>query len=117
MTASDVRALLIAGRSGGTWDGASGFITRSASPDTGIGLGYRLNDTGSITVGYAAAGDINLDGTLDILDVSTLLTGKPLNTVVSQGWAESDFNYDGVFDILDIGEFLATNLYDEGPYW
>jgi autotransporter-associated beta strand protein len=117
MTASDVRALLIAGRSGGTWDGASGFITRSASPDTGIGLGYLLNDTGSITVGYAAAGDIDLDGTLDILDVSTLLTGKPLNTVVSQGWAESDFNYDGVFDILDIGEFLATNLYDEGPYW
>jgi autotransporter-associated beta strand protein len=116
MTASDAQALLIAGRSDGTWNGASGFITRSASPDTGMGLGYLLNDDGSITVGYAAAGDINLDAAVDILDVSALLTGVSLNTVVSRGWGEGDFDYNGLFDILDIGAFLGTDLYDEGPY-
>jgi hypothetical protein len=116
MTASDAQALLIAGRSDGTWNGASGFITRSASPDTGMGLGYLLNDDGSITVGYAAAGDINLDAAVDILDVSALLTGVSLNTVVSRGWGEGDFDYNGLFDILDIGAFLGTDLYEEGPY-
>ena len=116
MTASDAQALLIAGRSDGTWNGASGFITRSASPDTGMGLGYLLNDDGSITVGYAAAGDINLDAVVDILDVSALLTGVSLNTVVSRGWGEGDFDYNGLFDILDIGAFLGTDLYDEGSY-
>jgi hypothetical protein len=64
----------------------------------------------------AAAGDINLDGQVDVVDLSTLIGGGTLDTVVVRGWADGDFNYDGVCDILDIGAFLATNLYDGGPY-
>lgn len=116
MTAADVQALLVAGRGDGAWDGGRGFVTRSASPTAGLGLGSLVNDDGSITVGFAAAGDINLDGLVDILDLSTLLGAATLDTVVSRGWADGDFNYDGICDVLDIAELLATKLYEEGSY-
>jgi rhamnogalacturonan endolyase len=116
ITASQVQALLVAGRGDGTWNGASGFVTRSASAGAGLGLGSIVNDDGSTTVSFAAAGDINLDGLVDVVDVATLLAGGTLDTVVSRGWADGDFTYDGIFDILDIGELMATNRYETGPY-
>jgi len=115
-SAADVLALLVAGRGDGGWNGSSGFVTRSAVPDRGLGIGFLVNDDDSIVVAYAAAGDINLDGQVDVVDLSTLIGGGTLDTVVFRGWADGDFNYDGVCDILDIGAFLATNLYDGGPY-
>jgi len=115
-SAADVLALLVAGRGDGGWNGSSGFVTRSAVPDRGLGLGFLVNDDGSIVVAYATAGDVNLDGQVDVVDLSTLIGGGTLDTVVVGGWADGDFNYDGVCDILDIGAFLATNLYDSGPY-
>jgi len=116
ITAADVQALLMAGRGDGSWNGASGFVTRSAASGAGFGLGSLVNDDGSITVSFAAAGDINLDGLVDVIDVSTLLAGGTLDTVVSRGWADGDFNYDGIFDILDVGELVATSRYETGPY-
>jgi rhamnogalacturonan endolyase len=115
-SAADVLALLAAGRGDGGWNGGSGFVTRSAVPDRGLGLGFLVNDDGSTTVAYAAAGDINLDGQVDVVDLSTLLGGGTLDTVVARGWADGDFNGDGVCDILDIGAFLGTNLFDGGTY-
>ncbi|MFM7244410.1 MAG: rhamnogalacturonan lyase B N-terminal domain-containing protein [Planctomycetaceae bacterium] len=116
LTAADVQSLLVAGRGDGSWNGAGGFVTRAASPDAGLGLGALVNDDGSILVAFAAAGDVNLDGQVDVVDLSMLLGVGTLDTAVSHGWADGDFNYDGFFDILDIGAFLATNLYDTGPY-
>lgn len=113
---ADVLSLLLAGRGDGGWNGGSGFVTRSASPDRGLGLGYLVNDDGSIIVAFAAAGDINLDGQVDIVDLSMLMGGGTIDTVVSKGWADGDFNYDGIYDLLDIGAFLSTGLYDGGPY-
>lgn len=85
-------------------------------PDRGLGLGYLVNDDGSIVIAFAAAGDVNLDGQVDIIDLSTLISGGTIDTVVSNGWADGDFDFDGVCDLLDIGAFLATGLYDAGPY-
>jgi hypothetical protein len=91
-------------------------VTRSAVPDRGLGIGYLVNDDGSMIVAFAAPGDINLDGQVDVVDLSTLLSSGTIEAVVSNGWADGDFNYDGVWDLLDIGAFLATGLYDAGPY-
>jgi autotransporter-associated beta strand protein len=115
-SAADVLALLLAGRGDGGWNGGSGFVTRSASVDRGLGLGYLFNDDGSTTVSFAAVGDMNLDGQVDIVDLSILMTAGTIDTVVSNGWADGDFNYDGVCDVLDIGAFMSTNFYDAGPY-
>ena len=116
MTAADVLAQVVAGRGDGSWNGGSGFLTRSAAPDRGLGLGFLVNDDGSILVAYAAAGDINLDGQVDVVDLSTLIGGGTLDSVVVRGWADGDFNYDGLCDVLDVVAFLASGLYDTGPY-
>jgi len=116
LTAAEARSLLLAGRGDGSWNGLEGFVSRSASPDYGLGLGYLLNEDGSITVSFAAAGDINLDGMVDVLDIATLISAGTLDTVVPNGWGDGDFNYDGMCDALDIGDFLAANVYDTGPY-
>jgi len=115
-SAANVLALLLAGRGDGAWNGGSGFVTRSAVPDRGLGIGYLVNDDGSMIVAFAAAGDINLDGQVDIVDLSALMNSGTIDAVVSNGWADGDFNYDGVCDLLDISAFLATGLYDAGPY-
>jgi hypothetical protein len=59
---------------------------------------------------------VNLDGEVDILDISLLFGESPFNEAVSRGWSAGDFNYDGVYDVLDVGAMLAANLYDAGSY-
>ena len=114
-TAADLVNLLRAGRGDGRWNGA-GLATRFASVESGLGLGYRTNDDRSTTVAFAAAGDANLDGQVDILDIAALGSDSPFNTIVSRGWGAGDFNYDGVYDVLDVGDMVATALYDTGRY-
>jgi autotransporter-associated beta strand protein len=113
---TDVVANLKAGRAGGSWAGTSGFTTRHAGAAGGGGLGYVVNDDGSLTVGFAAPGDGNLDGLVDILDVSLVLAASRFNTSDSASWSEGDFNYDGLFDILDVSDILGTALFNAGAY-
>ena len=113
---SVIRARLVSGRGTGDWSGTSGITTRSASSLPGGGVGYASNGDGSLTVAYAAAGDTNLDGVVDILDMIDVMAAAAYDAGVSGGWSQGDFNYDGVIDILDVLEGLATGLFDAGPY-
>ena len=115
-TESVIRTRLVSGRGAGDWSGTSGITSRSASSLPGGGVGYASNADGSLTVAYAAAGDTNLDGVVDILDMIDVMAAAAYDTGVSGGWSQGDFNYDGVIDILDILEGLATGLFDAGPY-
>ncbi|MBM4011557.1 MAG: hypothetical protein FJ286_09280 [Planctomycetes bacterium] len=112
----DVVAALKAGRADGSWNGTSGITTRHAGSIVGGGLGYLVNDDGSLTVGFAAPGDGNLDGWVDILDVSLMLAASRFNATATASWSEGDFNYDGSFDVLDISELLGTSLFNSGAY-
>jgi len=116
LPASAAVALLTSGRGDGSWNGASGFMTRSAVIDSGFGIGFAVNGDGSTTIAFAAAGDLTLDGQIDILDISAFLGAGTLDTAVSLGWVDGDFNYDGFCDALDIGAFLATGLFEQGGY-
>jgi hypothetical protein len=69
-----------------------------------------------VTFGYAAAGDTNLDWTIDILDIANVLGSGKINAGVAATWAEGDFNYDGFADILDIADFISTGLFNTGSY-
>jgi autotransporter-associated beta strand protein len=112
-TESDIRTKLIAGRNGGSWDGASGITSTFAGGDRAIG--YRVAD-GTLEVAYAAPGDSNLDGVFDILDIGDILSAGKFNTEEPANWMQGDVNYDNVFDIVDLADILGTNLFNEGTY-
>lgn len=108
---------LQSGRGDGSWNGRSGITSSAASASSGSRtVGWLDNGDGSVTVGYAASGDTNLDWSVDILDVGNLLATGRFDTGLPATWVEGDFGYDGVVDILDVAEFFATGLYDAGSY-
>jgi autotransporter-associated beta strand protein len=98
------------------WSGTDRFASRNVAALNGGGLGYVVNDDGSLTFGFAASGDSNLDDVVDILDVSAMLASGKFNSSESASWSEGDFNYDGVIDILDISDVLGASLFNAGIY-
>lgn len=112
---SAVEDLLRSG-SGGGWTGGPGFITSHATAVASGGLGFVINDDGSASIRFATAGDVNLDGLIDILDASAILAAGIYNTSDAAAWWDGDCNYDGVLDILDISSLLASGLFNAGAY-
>lgn len=82
----------------------------------GRSIGWLANTDGTLSVGFAANGDTNIDGAVDILDAANFVAGNRFDTGAPVDWQDGDFNYDGVLDILDASEFFATGLYDTGVY-
>lgn len=112
---ANIRDLLISGRNDGSWNGSVGFTT-DVDVNGIKNIGYIFNDDGSTTVAWAAPGDTNLDGVIDILDVANILSSNKYDSGESAHWFEGDFNYDGIVDSLDIASFLANDLLDKGNY-
>lgn len=115
-----VLADLIAGRGAGGWDGATGITSSAAAAAVAAGeartLGWIDSGAGAVTVAFAAPGDTDLDGQVDILDAANLLGAARYDAGEAGIWSAGDFNYDGVVDVLDAGDFVASGLYDAGDY-
>lgn len=113
---NEIRSLIIAGRNDGSWNGSYGFVTTKEV--NGIkNIGYNVTENGGVLIKWAAAGDTNLDGVVDILDVANILSsGKYDSGATDATWVDGDFNYDGILDILDASLFLAGGTYDTGNY-
>jgi hypothetical protein len=113
-------AMLAVGRGNGTWNGSAGITSTAVAADVAAGLpravGWLESGGGSLTVAYAAPGDMNLDGGIDILDAAAFVAEGVFDTGRAASWAAGDFTYDGVVDILDVAEFFAADLYDRGSY-
>jgi hypothetical protein len=107
--------MLILGRNGGAWDGTTGFSSRAATPGRGRALGY-VATPDAITIAYAAAGDGNLDGIVDLFDANGLASALQSIEPAGAAWYSADYNYDGAVDVLDIVDFLSTGLFDQGSY-
>jgi autotransporter-associated beta strand protein len=115
ITEAVVRQMLILGRNGGAWDGTAGFSSRAATPGRGRALGY-VATPDAITIAYAAAGDGNLDGIVDLFDANGLASALQSIEPAGAAWYSADYNYDGAVDVLDIVDFLSTGLFDQGSY-
>jgi hypothetical protein len=101
-----IRTLIVAGRNGGSWDGATGITSSAAAADhqKSVGIADSIIEPHSILVALTFSGDANLDGKVDVTDLGALAT----NWQTSSVWSGGDFNYDAFVDVSDLG-VLATN--------
>ena len=117
LSRDDMLLALGTGRGDGSWNGGSGITSSTAAASGGNRtVGWLDNGDGSVTFGFAAPGDTNLDWSVDILDAANFLAGGRFDTGLPASWIEGDFNYDGVVDILDAADFLTTGLFNAGEY-
>jgi autotransporter-associated beta strand protein len=118
ISAADLKADVLAGRgTTGLWTGTSGITSSAAAAGGQLrSVGWLFNSDGTASVGYAAAGDTNLDGFVDILDAANFIAGSRFDAGSPVDWQDGDFNYDAVLDILDTADFLGAGLYDAGGY-
>lgn len=111
---------VLAGRGNGTWNGGQGITSTAAAAALASSMprtvGWLDNGDGSVSAAFAAAGDTNLDWSVDVLDAANFLAGGRFDSGASASWNEGDFTYDGITDILDAADLLSTGLYDAGPY-
>jgi probable HAF family extracellular repeat protein len=100
-TTTDLNTLLI-GTTGWTLRQATGIST-NGTYICGYGtIGGRIH---GFRLAPAMLGDANLDGTVDIADLSILLTNFDKTGLA---WADGDFNGDGTVDISDLSNMLTN---------
>ena len=121
LSATQLVTRILEGRgASGDWTGTSGITSSAAAAAVAQSIpraiGWLDNGDGSVSFGFAAPGDTNIDGTVDILDAANFLAGGKFDSSAPASWNEGDFGYDGVVDILDAADFLSTGLFDAGPY-
>ncbi|NBW95775.1 MAG: hypothetical protein EBR28_03350 [Planctomycetia bacterium] len=112
MTGDGVAAAIVAVLNGGT----SGITSSAAAATPFRAVGWLDNGDGSVTFGFAAEGDTNLDGMVDVSDLQNILASGKYGSGVPAAWADGDFNFDGVVDVSDLQDILASGLYGQGGY-
>lgn len=118
VTAAGLRADLLAGRAQGGWNGISGIMSSTAAASGGTrAVGYLLAGDGSARISFAAAGDADLGGQVDIFDLVTINGGGRYGTGQSAIWSEGDFNYDGVTNVFDLVAVNTAAVYGRGSYF
>lgn len=117
LTKDDLLKAIRAGRGDGFWNGTSGITSSEAAASGGSRtVGWLEHGDGSITFAYAAAGDTNLDWSIDIIDIMNIVAGGRFNSGLPATWRDGDFNDDGLVDGLDFVALVATGLYARGDY-
>ncbi|MBM4011473.1 MAG: hypothetical protein FJ286_08855, partial [Planctomycetes bacterium] len=119
-TAPSLVGHILAAQGDGSWTALTGLGSSAAAEAATLGqqrrIGWLDNGDGSFTVAFAAPGDTNLDGFVDVLDAANFFTSGKYYAIASTFWVEGDFNYDDVLDILDIADFFGTSLFNSGTY-
>ncbi len=116
-TAAALRADILAARGSGDWLGGTG-IGSSVKALVGGGrtIGYTVAADGSAVVAFAAAGDLDLNGSVDIFDLAALRGSAVFGTASAADWAAGDMNYDGVANLFDLVAIGAAGAFGQGNY-
>ena len=118
ITAADLRADIIAGRNGGGWDGTTGITSAAAAGSGGTrAVGYVVAGDGSARVSFAAPGDTDLSGQVNIIDLVGIDAAGRFGTGQPADWSQGDFNYDGVTNVLDLIAIDTAGAFGTGNYF
>ncbi|MGI9177239.1 MAG: hypothetical protein ACR2IT_05220 [Pirellulales bacterium] len=98
--------------------GVQGQFARIVGNDLGNGKRLAITYTAnSAIVRAATAGDVNLDGIIDVLDVASFVSSGRFDSGNQSSWQQGDFNGDGLVDIIDSGDLIAAWSATQGrPY-
>lgn len=114
---STLRGWLTAGRSGGGWDGPAGIVSAEATASGGTrAVGYAVQADGSARVAFAAPGDVNLDGQVDVFDLVGIAGSGTFGTGRQAAWSQGDSNYDGVTNVFDLVATVSGATFGTGSY-
>ena len=118
ISAADLRADLIAGRNGGAWNGSAGIMSSAAAAAGGTrAVGYVVSGNGSAQVSFAAPGDVDLSGTVNVFDLVAINSSGTYGTGATSVWNKGDFNYDGVTNVFDLVSVNTAGAYGQGNYF
>ena len=118
ITAADLRADIIAGRAGGAWTGSTGITSSTAAASGGTRVvGYVVAADGSAKVSFAASGDVDLSGAVNVFDLVSINSSGKYGTGTSAVWNQGDFNYDGVTNVFDLVSVNTAGVYGQGNYF
>ncbi len=114
---ADLRAGLLAGRGGGGWNGSSGITSAAVAGAAGSrAVGYLVDALGGSTVAYAAPGDTDLDGSVDVFDLVDVNSAGKYGTGQAAVWSQGDFNYDAVTNVFDLVAVSGAEVFNRGSY-
>ena len=118
ITAAALRADIIAGRNNGGWNGTVGITSSTAASAGGTrAVGYVINGDGSAKVSFAAAGDVDLSGAVNVFDLVGINSSGKYGSGTSSVWSQGDFNYDGVTNVFDLVAVNTAGVYGQGNYF
>ena len=117
ISAADLRADIIAGRNNGSWNGATGIMSSTAAATSGRAVGYVVNGDGSARVSFAASGDVDLNGQVNVFDLVSINSSGRYGTGTASVWSQGDFNYDGVTNVFDLVGVNTAGAYGRGNYF
>ena len=118
VSAADLRADIIAGRNGGAWNGTTGITSATAAAAGGTrAVGYVVNGDGSAAISFAASGDVDLSGAVNVFDLVSINSSGKYGTGTAAVWSQGDFNYDGVTNVFDLVSVNTAGVYGQGSYF
>jgi autotransporter-associated beta strand protein len=113
-----LRADIVAGRAGGSWTGTTGITSSAVAAAGGTrAVGYVVAADGSARVSYAASGDVDLSGQVNVFDLVSINSSGKYGTGTSAIWSQGDFNYDGVTNVFDLVGINTGAVYGQGDYF
>ena len=118
ISAADLRADLIAGRNNGGWNGSTGIMSSAAAAAGGTrAVGYLISGDGAAQVSFAAAGDVDLNGQVNVFDLVSINSAGKYGSGAAAVWSQGDFNYDGVTNVFDLVGINTAAVYGKGNYF
>ena len=112
-----LRTAIIAGRGTGGWTGTTGITSSAAAAAGGArAVGYVVRPDGSATVAFAAPGDTDLNGAVNVFDLVAVNASGRYGNGQPSNWSDGDMNYDGVTNVFDLVAINGGGAYNQGNY-